>query len=491
MLSRAVRCSRFVWGIVLLSSACAAANAEQRGRPKALSRRVERVAIVVMGEVRHPGVYSHDASQATLGSVLREAGALNANATGSLKIVRSGRMTMQTHAKSGGRMPLQHGDVVIAAGRRDRRGSKGPVEIALLNLLERPVMIHLRSQHADVQSLLRLLRQPAGIASQLRILGPVVRPNNNSGNLFLKSGAIIVFDPRTVERKQLPRLPAEYVVRPNPIRTVQANTTDGHTGPMFKAEPGSSTTNQSPAHASNEPALRAPVPQAPPTSTGGKPVKSFTDEDWNMAPSPPKGQLAGIGTAMGHLQPTPKQRPSVFEEQKPNSADKPAGETLDEETTPAATPSEDESSFSFLTLVVGLFAGLGIITAGGFLWSMGRKAAASDSAVGRVFRKPITLLERLIRKDLEVCEEPFVTSTSLEFFGRTSSTPRSRIDDRHAAAGVAGPHFATRSHEETTIDDTTTAPRADDRHAAPPAPASVQQGALDRALSSVLNKESA
>lgn len=486
MLPRAVRCSRYVWGIVLLSSICATVNADQRGRPKAVSQRVERVSIVVMGEVRHPGVYSMPRSHSNLTYVLGEAGSLNREATGSLKIVRSGRMTMQTHVKSGGRMPLQHGDVVIAAGHHKRNGSTGPVEIALLNLLERPVMIHLRSRHADVQSLLRLLRQPAGGASKLRILGPVVQPKNNNGNLFLKSGAIVVFDPRSVERKQLPRMPAEYVIRPSSIRTVQAGAGDGRTGPLFKAQPSSTTKQDPPTRTSTEPALRAPVPE---TRSASKGAKSFSDDDWKTKPSPHKGPLAGIGTAMGNLQPTPSQPPSIFDDQKPDAAVKPSTATVEAELTPAATPNEDESTFSFLTLIVGLFAGLGIITAGGFLWSMGRKAAASDTAVGRVFRKPITLLERLIRKDLEVCEEPFVTSTSLEFFGRTSSTPRSRIDDRHRAA--VGPHFARKSQDETTVEDSTTTPRADDRHPAPPAPASTAHGALDRALSSVLNKETA
>lgn len=492
MFGRASRCSKLVWSIALLAGSVPAYG-QRTGRPAVSRSSGERCAIVVMGEVRRSGVYSLPASRPSLADVLTQAGHLKGSATGSVKVIRGGRMTLQTHVKSGGGMSLRDGDVIIAAGREDRSARAkpaGPIEVALLDLIDRPVLVQLRAQHADVQSLLSLLHQSPATAHSLRILGPVSR--DKRGNLSLKSGAIVVFDAKAIDRERVPALPPAYVIAKPRVRTVQAGSAETRNGPILQSS--RSNGDKTPS----EPGGIHPPVQAPPVtarsqqsdSPKGQKTATIHDDQWRLAKAPAPGPLAGVGVGMPNgsgitAEPIEKSETAGAPLHQPASVN---------ESVPVNAKGDEESSSGFLTLIVGLFAGLGVLAAGGFLWSMGRKAAAGDLSVRRVFRRPILPLDQLINNELEVCEEPFVTSASLEFFGRTSSVPQSRIDVSHATedAAVSGPHFVSKPlpADSNSSGQTESTPRADDRHTSPPAPSSTSTGVLDRALSSVLKKES-
>lgn len=493
MPGKAVRWFRGVWSIALLAAALPA-----YGRHQTHERSARNAGITVMGEVRTGGVYVLPVPNPSLESVLKQAGSLTANATGSVKIVRNGRMTLQTHVRPGAEIQLQHGDVVIVQGRKNsaRDAPSGTVEVALLNLIDRPVLIHLRPEHANVRSLIELLGQPADVATTLRILGPVAKSPERDGDLMLQSGCILVFDPRAVQRERVPKLPRPVVVRQLTIRPAGADAGDVRNGPLFQRQ----TVPQAPGVEGPppkiEPQKRSPraqsdadVPGLRPPEPGEAiqrpaPVKSAAgdseplNDQWRPAETPAPSQT-GIAIASGPTEPPAAEPPSR------------SAAPLDTGSQKIAEPEREESSFDMLTLVICLFAGLGVIAAGGFLISMGRKAAAGDRPVVRAIPAATSTLDQLIRNKLEVCEEPFEMAASLEFFGRTASTPRSRFDETHADKMMPGPHFTQRPSDEAGKDtsrENDSSLRADAGQPAPPAPAS-SRGVLDRALSSVVKKE--
>jgi len=199
-----------------------------------------QMSVAVMGNVARSGAYTLNESRASLGHLLHRAGGVTREATGSIRILRNGRVTLQTHLTSGSKTLLKPGDVVLAVGSKvgqlriyPRRSGHDettsshikqpaddapaapnrPVEIALLNLIDRPVVLRLRPEHARLDTLVALLRQPEELVENTRLIQPGRQDNPppaGKQTSSLTDGTVLVFDRRFVRPDAIPRLPPVF-----------------------------------------------------------------------------------------------------------------------------------------------------------------------------------------------------------------------------------------------------------------------------------------
>src|SRR5262249_29409111 len=106
------------------------------------------------------------------------------------------------------------------------------VQLALLNLVERPVVMRLPRNQASLARILELLGQPAALGEQIHVLGPRRREDRrasdaSSTSAILLSGSVLVFPAHGVRKASWPPLP-EPIGLSQPSTNV-ARTTDGPT----------------------------------------------------------------------------------------------------------------------------------------------------------------------------------------------------------------------------------------------------------------------
>lgn len=190
----------------------------------------------IMGAVAAPGVYEVESSQITLPRLIQSAGGLAGDAASTVKVVRDGRVAFQSYLYPGSPVRVQAGDVVFVgrteprAAERRRRATTGeaeavsPVEIALVNLVDRPVVMRIRPEHASVGTMVSLLGQNAAAARQVRIVG-LNRRHRAGDAQTLTSGSILVFDSRTIQREKIPPLPKPHSLPAQRARTRTAEPT--------------------------------------------------------------------------------------------------------------------------------------------------------------------------------------------------------------------------------------------------------------------------
>lgn len=207
--------------------------------------------VAVMGQVGRPAVYEVRQSPIELTEVIRMAGGLSDQASGSVRIIRRGRGGQQVFFTPQSRgYTLADGDLIVAdpKGYINHRGlpgsskhrvvgiediQSGPtetepagVEIGLVQLIGRPVVLDISAARATVAATLDLLNQslPAdGIVTVLRPNGSREEVTSEAAaKTVLTSGSVLVFDPRTVNGRNLPRLPA--VIRQSGAETMPPST---------------------------------------------------------------------------------------------------------------------------------------------------------------------------------------------------------------------------------------------------------------------------
>ncbi len=183
----------------------------------------------LLGQMARPGVYEITAGSASLSELIERIGGLSKGASGQLRIIRNGRPGMTMSYSPSQRFDLFAGDLVIAdtqavsstdssqgnTGQVTSRGqavptaSTGAVQIGLLNLIDRPVVLKLRSEHASVAAILSLMRQDSALASQVKVVLPgnyrfQAAPKTDAP---LPSEAVLIFPPNAVATDRLLPLP--------------------------------------------------------------------------------------------------------------------------------------------------------------------------------------------------------------------------------------------------------------------------------------------
>ncbi len=184
--------------------------------------------VAVMGDVAYPGVYA-ETNELTLAELIERAGGLTREADGTVHLIRGGRIVQHVFLPTGGALPLLAGDLIAVGGHCDSRPSNAKpaaggddpapapaVQIAFLNLIDRPVVVKVRADQATPARIVTLLGQTPDLADQVRVIAPPLaglRPaaEIRSARNRLESGTALVFPRRLIRANVLPALPQPIV----------------------------------------------------------------------------------------------------------------------------------------------------------------------------------------------------------------------------------------------------------------------------------------
>ncbi|MCH7989075.1 MAG: SLBB domain-containing protein, partial [Planctomycetes bacterium] len=259
------------------------ADGQQSGRPITPSTRQSspsRHYFTVIGAVRVPGVYEYSSGLPTLADVIHAADGLTSEASGTIRIVREGKVSRQMFYSPDSEMRLLSGDILILdkslsgtqGGGRSSTGyeSQSLVQIVAVNLIHRPVVLSLPSELATLERLVTDLNQSPNIIPTVKILQAKtsghVGSSGNSATFRLISESVLIFNPAVVRIDQIPKLPPVYrpKVRTASYRQILApsskNSPYGNSKSAIELAAGSSSQGQSVPIDHSEKMLRVPPP---------------------------------------------------------------------------------------------------------------------------------------------------------------------------------------------------------------------------------------
>jgi hypothetical protein len=179
-----------------------------------------------MGEVARPGVYTATADW-TLTELIKRAGGITPEANKTVRVFRGGLLAEQLFLGSGEAPTLLPNDVIVVGGGgstertpRVAEASRQPnsqlavsaIQIAFLNLIERPVVVKMSRDQATLARIVELLGQPADCMAEVRVFaplgaGPASSDANGEANRPLDSGTVLCFSLSSIHPGRLPALP--------------------------------------------------------------------------------------------------------------------------------------------------------------------------------------------------------------------------------------------------------------------------------------------
>jgi len=195
----------------------------------------------IMGEVTHPGTYAAQAVW-TLTDLIKKAGGITAKADKAVRLYRGGVLTEQIFLGSGEAPALFPNDLIVVGSSETsaqrtttfnsnqestKPGAVSAVQVAFVNLIERPVVVKMPANHASLARIIEVLGQPAESAATIRVFVPPgagLHDNNaiDEPSRALESGTVLVFAASTVHPESLPALPAAIDVTSVPAPVAAA-----------------------------------------------------------------------------------------------------------------------------------------------------------------------------------------------------------------------------------------------------------------------------
>ncbi|MDA1012909.1 MAG: SLBB domain-containing protein [Planctomycetota bacterium] len=451
----------------------------------------------VLGEVNRGGVYEFTEASPLLVDVIRQAGGLTRFANQNVRIVRSGRSGHQAFVTPSTDFMLLPGDVVIAdsAQRRATRDDDDvgeinnlpPVSIALVGVLDRPVVVTVKGAEATLGGLLQFLGQSGSLVSQARVIATARASRNTpvtNSTTRLKDSSVVVLNPRDVDRRRVPALPPAFQrvsiaamhsqlqypgrqhAMPQPIPVPYPVGQTQHVPYPPQPLSASAIPTLLPTPIDDETDVDSPPGRAGITdSIPGRTYMGALDGNQGRVYQPVPGQIrpetviplptvvaiapppTTVATPPTLMQGSPIQTASD-QTSRPSES---VGPELSTET-PAATvavtvpptaPVAAEKSQSDVPMIVLYLAMVGLLVIGVLLLAMVRTEPPTKPTTATVpLERKRELLERLIRNELPILEEPPQMPTKLEFFGRANGGHTLRMDQPHPT--LAGPHFNRR-----------------------------------------------
>ncbi len=282
----------------------------------------------VMGEVARPGTYSARGVW-TLAELIKKAGGITPQANKTVRIFRGGVLIEQVFLGIGESPPLSPNDLIvvgttnpagphIAPAEPDQEADApavAAVQLAFVNLLDRPVIVKMPSEQATLPRIVEVLGQPAECAANLRVFPPLggsPREAESAGEKPrpLESGTVLVFPAASIHADALPVFPTPIAEKPRPaamaaVKTASADSSSQEP-PPFKPAVSDSKTAET-AHSKP-----APVPVSQPATA---PISRTPDimpyVDVNQPPQPavalaaPMNEAATAQPALIHSQMQP------------------------------------------------------------------------------------------------------------------------------------------------------------------------------------------
>jgi len=414
----------------------------------------------LVGAVQHPGTYRSAGGTVLLETLLEQAGGLAGNSSGIVRILHDGRQQMINLAISSGSEIVPQGSVIVAdAAEGAPSDDRTFVDIACVQLCDRPVVLCLKPSDATLPRLLGLLGQSSELAAAVRVVVPSGHPS--TADFALPSGTVVLFDPTTLNQPALAdilsRAPLNDVVDVEPVQHQQvAAETVAQLESLEQflavgtAAPATDTT---PVSESTFRPLTAPLPTTsaiPPslavTLAAPEPVVETESEVPQVRPvsalqlqsvSGPAGRPDEQFTAEDYLR--AKQRAMAAQ------AEQDSQETVDEVVSPAAASVNArwlDLGTSIAAWLLCAFAAYGAF--GIWMRQHGRRRETLRTEMAIELPKPApivesrTALSQLIDNSLPLREED-APAPSQTFHGRTVGF---RYLIRSGPHPLQGPHFA-------------------------------------------------
>jgi hypothetical protein len=238
----------------------------------------------VIGGVMNPGAYEIDTTSIELMELVRAAGGLSEDSTGTVRVIRRNQSGAQTSSLDTDRgCLLTPGDLVVAEVRKSKAsaadlpgpaGAEGSkmISVGLVNILGRPVVVEISAHRATLARLFALLGQVPESLETVTVLSPGAGskkiPPEQSANCPLVSGSVVVFVPRTIDSTMLPELPPPIRAPRHPTEVEQELAIEEHaTAPSLTAEQKSPTIAPQAKAEHHAPAAAAPAPRGTAKST--------------------------------------------------------------------------------------------------------------------------------------------------------------------------------------------------------------------------------
>ncbi len=194
---------------------------------------VNELYVSIMGEVERPGTYRLTPTTLKLHSVVRCAHGFTANASSAIRIIRRGRASQMEVFSDKVDSPVLPGDLLLVESKKsnapernysDVSAGRGRVtradysdtsrrsfvQVALLNVVDYPLVLRLHPDEANASYLVQALGQPVALLANTHVITPDV-PRRQSSEAAKKSvqmqdGSIIVFEPGKIKKHRLPSL---------------------------------------------------------------------------------------------------------------------------------------------------------------------------------------------------------------------------------------------------------------------------------------------
>lgn len=168
----------------------------------------------VMGHVGRPQTYELPTSTPSLVDFIRFAGDLKATASGQIRIVRHGRVSVRVRYSAASTEKLLPGDLVVVDGKAaqgrifrgrnsDADTGTGPVQIGLIGIRPWPIIMESARERATIRWITRQLGQHESAGQNVKAI--VARNfSQTTPDTRLQSGSVLVFDPASVDVSRLP-----------------------------------------------------------------------------------------------------------------------------------------------------------------------------------------------------------------------------------------------------------------------------------------------
>lgn len=442
-----------------------------------VSENVNELYIAVMGEVAKPGTYHVNPTSLNLHSIVQRAGGFTADASPTIRIIRNGRPSHKEVFSERVNSPLKPGDLLVVESKLVTPGvsqnfDSGPeptaihanyqvrpnrpgVQVGLVNVVDYPIVMTLRSEEANAGSVVEKLGQPVGMLAKVDLYPRVItEPSKNTIRLI--AGSVMVFPKGRIDRNRLPStlprpiesdiaLGAQSGLIGNPsgqsselrnlgqqltdsgFQNESANSRRTDLQSLLPAETESSNDNSILTPSSSEP-RRPRIATLPFTGT-------------------PRITSSSVGTRQADVPNDTIPQPDDIAE-----VDDPADENdLEASSTPP------KSSFSLLQISIILLVVGSLICAAVML----RHVLESKSNITMAVQQtapPIsstvlseavmtsqtdakTLLERLIKNEIPITVESIEFPTGLTLQGRIAPQPVLRVDGPQSILKQSGPHI--------------------------------------------------
>lgn len=232
-------------GIVMLAVMAGSAQAQATGSNskvitwKPATNAAENY-VGILGEIAKPRVYKVNSQALNLQSIIRIAGGMTDDASGTIRIVRQDRIVESIFFNPQSNLPLLPGDLLIVESKRIQAAFsrlyeadpqtrakyaqaaeiavKGTdpsgIQLAFVNVLDRPVIVKIKHEHATLAQVVQKLDQPIELAQSIRVIGPERMLSQGATtqpiDTTIADGSVLVFPASAVNRSRLPSLPVPY-----------------------------------------------------------------------------------------------------------------------------------------------------------------------------------------------------------------------------------------------------------------------------------------